>query len=81
MMMMEKKTIIKKKKEAIKIQADERMASSRCEDVVHTVTKKSILFWHPPSFSNWTRVSFELDGVVFTSSEQTFMYLKALFFQ
>lgn len=32
-------------------------------------------------FSNWYECNFEIDGIVFTSSEQYFMYIKAVTFK
>lgn len=56
-------------------------------DALHVVTALSVLFWEAPSFGNWTLVVFRMDApdpsapsITFTSSEQAFMYWKAILF-
>lgn len=49
-------------------------------DALHVETSKSVLFWKPCSFGNWTITPFKLDGVAFNCAEQAFMYRKAMIF-
>jgi ribA/ribD-fused uncharacterized protein len=51
------------------------------------VTKKCVYIWNPTqssgqlSLSNISISPFDLDGIYFTSSQQAFMYMKAIHFQ
>jgi ribA/ribD-fused uncharacterized protein len=47
------------------------------------VTDGYVYFWiaKGPSFSNWSVTSFNMNNITFTSSEQAFMYKKAIHFQ
>lgn len=43
------------------------------------ITDKYVFFWQGP-FSNWYSASFKMDGVSFLTTEQAFMWQKAMFF-
>jgi len=50
------------------------------ESFQHIVTEKSVMFWRPPSFGNWTICPFEMHNHKFNCAEQAMMWCKAQLF-